>query len=53
MMFFAGLLCGTGLGAVVVNATLVPPGDNRGFFAGAILVFAGGAVAAVERALST
>lgn len=48
MKFIAGFLFGGGLGCAAINATLVPPGQNLGFFVGAALVFAGGATSVMD-----
>jgi len=48
MKFISGFLIGGGLGATIVNWTLVPHGYNQGIFVGAVCIFVGGLVLSVD-----
>lgn len=52
MKYVLGFMYGSGFGAACVNATLVPSGENRGYFAAAALIVVAGTVNVVLAAAS-
>lgn len=47
MKTVGAFLIGCGLGAAIVNLTLVPQGQNQGLFVGAVLVIFGGVLCGI------